>query len=250
MDIHTIQRKLNGATLVAVTKKQPVEKIHEAVEAGITHIGESYVEEAREKRFSVATGAENPIIWHMVGHVQSRKAAEVAELFDWVDSVDSVALAKKLSAAAGERGKTLTILLEVNLMGEQSKSGFDMAGWETDDTPKLEGSLQGTSKLAALLADIRMIGAMPHLVIAGLMVMPPKIEETKLRGDEVTKQGGEQNREVFASAKRLFEEIGKVIVSVHWKHLSMGTSQDYQVAIEEGATMVRLGTVLFGERKS
>lgn len=235
-------------TLVAVTKKQPTGKIHEAVAVGITHIGESYVEEARVKRLEVPTTPEKPIIWHMVGHVQGRKAREVAQLFDWVDSVDSVPLAEKLSGAAGGYGKTLSILLEVNLTGEQTKSGFDMVGWEEGDTPTLEGSLRGTSKLAKLLGDIRMIGAMPHLELAGLMIMPPVVEA----GGQETgdKESGEQNREVFASAKRLFDEISKVIVSVHWKHLSMGTSQDYQVAIEEGATMIRLGTALFGERLS
>lgn len=227
----------SSVILVAVTKKQPIEKIFDALAAGVTHIGENYIEEAQDKRSRVATVAQKPVVWHMVGHVQGRKAREVAQVFDWVDSVDSVALAESLSSAAGACGKTLSILLEVNLSGEATKSGFDMVGWEDSDTPMLEGSLQGTSKLASLLSDIRMIGAMPHLELAGLMIMPPLVEKS------------EANRALFQGAKRLFDEIGKVIVSVHWKHLSMGTSQDYQVAIEEGATMVRLGTVLFGERK-
>lgn len=198
-----------SVTLVAVTKTFPVKTIIEAHHSGIRHFGENYVEEFEEKYQRLPQEIKDNAIFHMIGHVQSRKVKKVVELFDWVDSVDSVKLAARLSRFAAEAGKTMHILLEVNLIGEASKYGFD------PDT---------------LRSSIETIAALPHLIFDGLMIMPPLVTNP------------EDNRGVFRSAKRLFEEIGI------GHHLSMGTSQDYQVAIEEGATMVRLGTAIFGSR--
>lgn len=229
---------LQGVTVVAVTKTLPVERILEGVEVGITHFGENYMEEARMKLSIVSKTAGKPLIWHMIGHVQSRKAKEVVELFDWVDSVDSIALLARLNRYAKGLGKTLHVLLEVNLTGEKTKYGFDLAGWE-NNSEKL--------KCFDVLEHENI--SLPNVVIVGLMVMPPQVSDP------------EENRPTFRSAKRLFDEIGRRLKSastdrsseVHfasWKHLSMGTSQDYKVALEEGATMVRLGTAFFGPRLS
>lgn len=228
----------SSVTLVAVTKTLPPERVFEAVKAGVTHFGENYVQEARMKLPVVSKTAGKPLIWHMIGHVQSRKVKEVVELFDWVDSVDSIALLERLSRYAKELGKTLHVLLEVNLAREPTKYGFDVAGWEhTSEKLKCFDVLEHESI------------SLPNIVVAGLMVMPPHVTNS------------EENRPVFRSAKRLFDEIGRRLKSastdssseIHfasWKHLSMGTSQDYTVAIEEGATMVRLGAVIFGPRLS
>ncbi len=229
-----IQHIPENVIVVGVTKKQPLQNIEEGIKSGLTHIGENYVDEAREK-IALIKRLHPEVVFHMIGHVQSRKSADVVELFDWVDSVDSVDLAKKLSDHAREHGNVLNILLEVNLSGEATKLGFDLAGWEK---PIVEGEVRTgqISKFNSFMAAIREIAAMPNLLISGIMVMPPVVANP------------EDNRLIFASAKQLFEEVGKVVVSPDWKHISMGTSQDYEVAITEGATMVRLGEALFGPR--
>lgn len=194
-----------SVTIVAVTKTFPFETIAMARALGLRHIGENRVEEARGKIEEAKRRGMNDIIWHMVGHVQSRKTRDVAELFDWVDSADSVELLQKLDAAAGAIGKKLHVLLEVNISGEKSKYGFS-------DIPKdLEYS---------------------NLMIEGLMTMAPPVKNPQ------------DNREIFRALKAL-----SAIIPSIGKELSMGTSCDYQVAIEEGATQVRLGEALFGPRR-
>lgn len=217
----------SSVTLVAVTKTFPVETIIEAYQAGIRHFGENYVEEFAQKYANLPQEIKENAIFHMIGHVQSRKVKKVVELFDWVDSVDSVKLAKKLSEEAVRQGLSLSILIEVNLTGEATKSGFDLVGWEKD-----------ADKFNVFFQNAQAIHALRALQLRGLMIMPPLVTDP------------EGNREVFRSAKRLFDEITTPATprNDNWKHLSMGTSQDYQVAIEEGATMVRLGTALFGPR--
>lgn len=194
-----------SVTVVAVTKTFPFETIAMAHAMGLTHIGENRVEEARGKIEEAKRRGLDDIIWHMVGHVQSRKTRDVVELFDWVDSADSVRLLQKLDTAAGVVGKKLHVLLEVNISGEKSKYGFS-------DIPKdLEYS---------------------NLMIEGLMTMAPPVKNPQ------------DNREIF----RTLKAFSKTIPSIG-KELSMGTSFDYQVAIEEGATQVRLGEALFGPRR-
>ncbi len=213
-----------GVTVVAVTKTFPPEVIAEAYALGYRHFGENYVQEFVNKYDSLPKQIRANAVWHMIGHVQSRKARDVVRLFDWVDSVDSIELAQKLHKNAHDMGKTLHVLLQVNITGEQRKSGFDLTNWEND-----------TGKLSNFLLFIEQV-VLRNLVVAGLMVMPPLVAHA------------EENRSVFQSAKRLFDLIKRRVSSPHWQHLSMGTSQDYRVAIEEGATMVRLGEAIFGKR--
>lgn len=207
----------SSVTLVAVTKTFPVETIIEAYHSGIRHFGENYVEEFEKKYVRLPQEIKDNVVFHMIGHVQSRKVKKVVELFDWVDSVDSIKLAKLLNEEAKRQGRSLSILLEVNLTGEASKYGFDPEGFSQ---------------------NVQAIQGLPALQLCGLMIMPPLVHNP------------EGNRKVFKEARRLFSQIAASYSprNDNWKHLSMGTSQDFRVAIEEGATMVRLGTALFGPR--
>lgn len=208
-----IQTIPQGVTLVAVTKTLSVSSIEQAYRAGVRHFGENYVEEFEEKYRALSSEVKNGAVFHMIGHVQSRKVKKVAEIFDWVDSVDSVALAQKLDEAAGNVHKKLHILFQINVSGEAEKSGFH---------------------------HVHMLPCehIPYanMVVEGLMTMPPAVKNP------------EDNRAIFRSLKNFS-------IALHRKYpafghvLSMGTSQDYQVAIEEGATMVRIGTAVFGKRK-
>jgi pyridoxal phosphate enzyme (YggS family) len=200
-------------TIVAVTKTFPFEIITMARSMGLTHIGENRVEEARAKIEQAKAQGLNDVVWHMIGHVQSRKARDVVSLFDWVDSVDSIELLRKLDAAAQERSTSLHVLLEVNVAAEHSKYGFSADG--------LLGQLDGLK--------------VRHIILEGLMTMAPYT------------QNAEENRTYFRALRELSETIRTQIPSFG-STLSMGTSCDYQVAIEEGATQVRLGEALFGAR--
>ncbi len=195
----------SSVTVVAVTKTFPFEVVVMAHAMGLRHIGENRVEEARWKIEEAKKRGFTDIVWHMVGHVQSRKARDVVELFDWVDSVDSVALLQKLDTEAAKIHKKLHVLLEVNVSGEKSKYGLD--------------SIPNNMNFLSLS-------------IGGLMTMAPFVEDP------------EDNRKIFRSLKILSSATPDI-----GKELSMGTSCDYQVAIEEGATQVRLGTALFGPRQ-
>ena len=200
----------SSVALIAVTKTFPVEAIIEAYRSGIRHFGENYVEEFAQKYANLPQEIKDNATFHMIGHVQSRKVKKVVELFDWVDSVDSVRLAKKLSQEAERQGRSLSVLLEVNLSGEPTKSGF-----APEAIPQL----------------IEEIVNLPNLVVSGLMTMPPMVTDP------------EENRAVFRSLKMLSQELRAKYPSIG-PQLSMGTSQDYRVAIEEAATMVRLGRAL------
>jgi PLP dependent protein len=199
----------SSVTVVAVTKTLPAQVIIEAYHAGIRHFGENRVPEFAKKYEELPSEIQRNATWHMVGHVQGRKASDVARLFDWVDSVDSIELARKLSTHAKANNKTLHILLQVNIAGESGKTGFDLQHFHL--------SINESVKL-------------PNIIVEGVMVMPPFVVDP------------EDNRLVFRQAKKLCDEMGLT-------QLSMGTSQDYEVAISEGATMVRLGEALFGKRK-
>lgn len=204
-------------TVVAVTKTLPAQRIIEAYRAGYRHFGENYVEEFAKKYEELPSEIKKSATFHMIGHVQGRKAKEVVRLFDWVDSVDSIKLVRTLSTLAKENNKTLHILLQVNIAEESGKYGVN-----THDVHVL----------------IHESISLPNIIVEGLMVMPPLVTNP------------EDNRMIFRSAKQLLNEIKRELkFATTWGYLSMGTSQDYMVAIEEGATMVRLGTSLFGERK-
>ena len=211
-------------TVVAVTKTLPFAAVEDAYRHGIRHIGENRVQEAEGKIEQAKRKNLDDVVWHMVGHVQTRKVKRVAEYFDWVDSVDHGALAHSLDAAASVFHKTLHALLEVNLSGETSKYGFDLGGWE-----------RNREKLRKFIAEVSVLLPMQRVRIEGLMTMPPQVIRP------------EDNRAMFRSLRLLSETI-RVQMPAFGTQLSMGTSQDYQIAIEEGATQVRLGAALFGQR--
>jgi PLP dependent protein len=198
-------------TLVAVSKTHPPQAVAAAFRAGLIRFGENRVEEAGPKAEALR---EMPIEWHMIGHLQSRKAGDVFPWASLVHPVDSIKLAGRLSrAAAGER--LLPILLQVNVSGETSKEGF-----APEEVP----------------AVVTIIAALPGLRIDGLMTMAPIV------GDP------EDVRPVFRALRGLRDDLARQFPQVSWKHLSMGMTDDFEVAIEEGATLVRVGRAIFGER--
>ena len=201
-------RSRDEITLVAVTKTHGADVVEAALAAGIADIGENRVQEAREKIASVGRRAR----WHLIGHLQSNKAAEAARLFDVVQSVDSASLAAKLGKAAANEGRTLDVLIQVNVGSEEQKSGID---------PREVGSLA------------RAIEAVPALRLRGLMAVPPFLPP-------------EEVRPYFRELRALRDEV--LAWSANCRELSMGMSDDFEVAIEEGATMIRVGRALFGAR--
>ncbi len=204
--------------LVAVTKGQPPEMIWAAYGLGVRHFGENRVEEAEAK----AGDLPPDITLHMIGHVQSRKAERVASLFQMVHSVDSVKLARRLDLKCAGRATPLPILLEVNLSGEASKYGFRADRWTEDKVQQQE-----------LFTAVEEIVALSHLEVQGLMTMAPIVADP------------EQARPVFARLRQLRDQLADAFPQVRWRHLSMGMTDDFEVAVEEGATLVRIGRAIF-----
>jgi len=219
-----VNRDPSSVTLIAVSKTHTSEQILEVVAAGAQHFGENRVEESSVKIPAVNRQTPVSLTWHMVGHVQSRKAREVLPLFDVVHSVDSLKLADKLSRLAVEAGKRLDVMLEVNVSGEDSKSGLAGSGWSSDPAIR-----------EPLWQEIGQIFALPGLNVRGLMTMAPIVEQM------------EQARPVFANLAALREALMSAFQQA-LPDLSMGMTDDYAVAIEEGATLVRVGRAIFGER--
>ncbi len=201
--------------LVAVSKTHPPATIRAAYELGLRHFGENRVEEAVGK----IDALPQDITWHMVGHLQSRKAALAVKLFDIVHSVDSVKLARRLDRFCTEEGRTMPVLLEVNVSGEASKYGFPIA-----DRAGLEAAIAEMLKL-------------PQVRIEGLMTMAPIVPDP------------EDARPVFRGLRELRDELAHKFPQIEWRHLSMGMTDDFEVAIEEGATIVRIGRAIFGPRR-
>jgi len=212
--------------LLAVTKTQPAETIHAAYEAGLRHFGENRVEEAVGKTLDSSLRALDDVTWHMIGHIQSRKADQVAALFSWAHSVDRLKVARRLSDAARQGGKTLNALLEVNLSGESAKSGFDLSRWPDDRQQE-----------NAFITEAQAIAGLPGLRVTGLMTMAPYSANP------------EDARPIFRRLRELRERLGDTVPKCDWRHLSMGMSGDFELAIEEGATIIRLGTIIFGPRE-
>ena len=206
--------------LVVVTKSQPLEVVQAALEAGVRILGENYPEEGVTKIQSLPR--QSGVEWHMIGHVQSRKARLVTEHFELLHSLDSLKLAQRLDRFAAEGGRVLHVLLEFNVGGEESKSGWDAS----DD-----------SHWDVFLPDIRSILDLPNLRVHGLMTMPP------LETDP------EDARRFFQRLRLLRDHLASVFPQADWRELSMGTSADYTVAVEEGATLVRVGTAIVGARR-
>ena len=202
--------------LMAVTKTHPPERICEAYDAGLRLFGENRVQEFTGKASALASlpGAE----WHMIGHLQTNKAAKASEVFSAIDSVDSVKLAEKLDAAARALNKKLQVLIEINIGGEAAKSGVAL------DSPELEDLLKTAHSFAGLQFE-------------GLMTIPPHTEDP------------EGARPYFRKLCALRDQIAARNLPAVWMRvLSMGMSHDFEVAIEEGSTCVRIGTAIFGER--
>ncbi len=209
-------RNLDQITLMAVSKTQPVEHIGETYDAGLRLFGENRVQEFAGK--AAALRDLHAAEWHMIGHLQTNKAAKTVELFRAVDSVDSLKLAEKLDAAARTLGRKLEVLIEINLGGEAAKSGV------APDSPALEQLLSNAPRLEAL-------------VFRGLMTVPPFTDDP------------EGARPYFRKLRQLREMIaGRKLPAVLMDQLSMGMSHDFEVAIEEGSTCVRVGTAIFGQR--
>ena len=206
-------RKREDVKLVAISKTFPAERIREAYEAGLRDFGENRVQEAAAKRPALA---DLEITWHLVGHLQSNKARPARELFQWVHSIDSDKIAQKLDQSAGGSGVRLPVLLEVNLGEEPGKFGASGG-----DTLRLAGQI---SRLATL--DLR-----------GLMTVPPFFEDP------------ERVRPFFRRLREMAQTISEAnLLNVSMCELSMGMTHDFEIAIEEGATIVRVGTGIFGER--
>lgn len=202
-----------GVKLVAATKTRSVEEILEAVDAGIEAIGENYLQEAEKKRISVGAKVE----WHMLGHLQRNKADKAVDIFDMVETVDNLKLAKALDKFAAAKGIVYPVLIEINSGREEQKSGV---------YPERAGEL---------VSDV---AGLKNLKVKGLMTMGPFLESP------------EEIRPYFRLSRELFEKIGSMAIpGVEMKFLSMGMSDSWRIAIEEGANIVRLGTVLFGPRK-
>lgn len=203
-------RDSSGVTLLAVSKGMPPEVVREAADAGLVLFGENKVQEARAK-IPLCPGR---LHWHLIGHLQSNKCRDAVALFEMIQSVDSVSLAQEIQKWADKAAKTMPVLLEVNLAGESSKFGF---------------------KPDALLDSLAAINALPRLEIHGLMTIAPWTQDP------------EKVRPVFRRLRELKERCEQVL-GAPLAHLSMGMSGDFEVAIEEGATLVRIGTALFGAR--
>ena len=211
-------------TLVAVSKQKSVADIVSAAEAGIQHIGENRVEECSVKFAPVEAALPGVLTWHMVGHVQSRKAKQVIQLFDIVQSLDSLRLARRFSRMAGENSRPLKVLLEINVSGEASKHGFAGYNW-----------YQETAVKERLWRELGELLALPHLEILGLMTMAPfQAEESAIR-------------RVFADLAALRAELQDAF-GLSLPELSMGMTDDFELAIAEGATMIRVGRAIFGGR--
>lgn len=205
-------------TLLAVSKTFAAAQIREAYDAGVRHFGENRVQEFAGK-VSELRDLEDAQ-WHMIGHLQTNKAAKAVELFDAVDSVDSLKLTEKLNESARKLGKKLAVLIEVNVGGEAAKSGA------APDSAELDAILTAAPQLH-------------RLEIRGLMTIPPYSDDP------------EQGRQFFRRLRELRDRIGsRGLPGVRMEVLSMGMSHDFEVAIEEGATCVRVGTAIFGERSS
>ncbi|MBW1910985.1 MAG: YggS family pyridoxal phosphate-dependent enzyme [Deltaproteobacteria bacterium] len=202
-----------GVELVGAAKTRTPDEILECVEAGLKIIGENYVQEA-ERAFQVVGDKAK---WHMIGHLQSNKAKKAVKIFDMIETVDSIKLAKAIDKSCANIGKVMTVLIEINSGEEIQKAGV---------LPEDAVSL------------VRDISELKNIKIMGLMTMGP------FAGDP------ENARPYFQKTKKLFEEIKKIdLPGVEMEYLSMGMSNSYKVALEEGANMVRIGTKIFGERE-
>lgn len=201
---HRSGRAIKDVTLIAVTKTEDVNIIQRAFELGIRDFGESRVQEA-EKKINFLSGLQPRPAWHMIGHLQSNKLKTALEIFDVIQSIDSIDIAEAINRRAI---RIIPIFIQVNISGEATKSGFSVSG--------VSRSFEEISNL-------------PNLEVKGLMTIAPQVENAE-------------------EVRPLFRKLRELRDSFHLEHLSMGMTDDFEVAVEEGATLVRIGRALFGER--
>ncbi|MCE7947113.1 MAG: YggS family pyridoxal phosphate-dependent enzyme [Chloroflexi bacterium CFX4] len=221
---HRANRSTDSVTLIAVSKTHPSSVIQEAISYGQLDFGESRVEEALRKISEIGGAAT----WHMIGHVQSRKAKDVIALFDCVHSLDSARLAERYARllAEGVRdSRPFRALIEVNISGELTKSGVQAANWQDNRAVR-----------ETLWAEVRQMVGLPRVEVEGLMTIAPIVSDP------------EQARPYFASLRALRDALAEDFPQATWDCLSMGMTDDYPIAIEEGATHIRVGRAIFGER--
>ena len=200
--------------LVAVSKTVDVVRIKQAIEAGAAILGENYVQEAKKKIEEIGQGVR----WDFIGHLQSNKVRYAVDLFEMIHSVDRLSLAQEINKTAEKKKKRVRILVQVNISGEEAKSGIDPGG---------------------VISLVREIASLPNLSLEGLMTMPPYFDDP------------EDARPYFVSLRELRDKIlMEGVEGVLLKELSMGMSGDFEVAIEEGSTLVRVGSAIFGERNT
>lgn len=203
-----------GVKLVGVTKTVPVERIREGIEAGIDILGENYIQEARRKRDALAG---LPVSWHCIGHVQTNKAKAAIECCDWIETLDREALAIELDRRAGIAGRKVPVLIQVNIGGEETKSGV---------------------RPGELSSFFKLVCGFDRLDVRGLMALPPFFDQP------------ERARPYFRQMRAFLDSLRcESPRPERLTELSMGMSGDFEVAIEEGATLVRIGTALFGSRQ-
>ena len=215
--LHRSGETSRDVNIVVVTKGQSAEVINDAISAGARILGENYPEETIMKMPEIP----EPVEWHMIGHLQRRKSQLVAEEFDFLESLDSLGLAERINRQLIELNKKLPVLIEVNISGEEGKFGFP--AWDKE-------------MYNDLLKTIGELSHFPQLIIMGLMVMPPLVTDP------------EDSRSYFRKTRELRDYLRRELGEGQLSELSMGTSSDYVVAVEEGATIVRLGTCIVGPR--
>ncbi|MCA1989898.1 MAG: YggS family pyridoxal phosphate-dependent enzyme [Desulfarculus sp.] len=207
----SVGRQPGEVSLVAVSKRNPPQAVATALAAGQVDYGENYVQEAAAKIRALGPGPR----WHLIGHLQTNKARQATQLFSVIQTLDSLKLAQALDRQAGELGKRLTVLIQVSLAGEAQKSGLEPA-----QVPALAQA----------------VAALPHLDLRGLMTMPPFFDDP------------EAARPYFARLRQLAQTLAPELPPQAMSQLSMGMSGDFEIAIQEGATLVRVGTAIFGAR--
>jgi len=201
-----------GIVVVAAAKSKSVAEVEEAIAAGITAVGENYLQESR----TMIEAVGRKVAWHFIGHVQKNKVKHIVPLFDMIETVDTFELASLIDQLSLKAGKVMPVLIEVNIAREEQKHGA-----MPDEVPEL----------------IRKVAALPNVHVEGLMTMGPFLDDP------------EDLRPYFRQTRQLFDELkGLGLPDVQMKHLSMGMSDSYLIAVEEGATMVRIGTKIFGAR--
>ncbi len=206
-------RSLSEVKLVGVTKTVPVEGVREGIEAGITIVGENYIQEARKKRDALSDLA---VTWHCIGHLQTNKAKVAVSCCDWIETLDRESLALELNRLGQQNGRKIPVLIQVNIGEEETKSGIHPG---------------------ELFAFFKQASSMEYLDLRGLMALPPFFDQP------------ERARPFFKKMRELFDKLRQESsASENFSELSMGMSGDFEVAIEEGATLVRIGTAIFGSR--